>query len=128
MSLPLPPPPLFFRRLAGVDPRDTKGEELGHAPVEQYDMWPMLTANETSPRTEIVLSGACACERARRCVYVCVLVCVLVCVRVLVRVCQRVPCFPAHLLLTRIPTANRPTPNLRPFSPPVRLPPTAAVL
>ena len=62
-----------FSRLAGVDPRDTKGEGLGHAPVEQYDMWPMLIgANKTSPRTEIVLSGAslmyvCMCVFARGC-------------------------------------------------------------
>jgi len=46
-----------FCRLAGVDSRDAEGEKLGHAPVEPYDMWPMLTANATSPRTEIVLSA-----------------------------------------------------------------------
>ncbi len=45
-------------RIVGVDPTDHAGAAANLPPVDSLDMWDMvLGRNETSPRTEIPLSG-----------------------------------------------------------------------
>jgi len=45
-----------FCALAGVDPTDHRAEQAGLPPIDSFNMWPMLSGqNSTSPRTEIPL-------------------------------------------------------------------------
>ena len=47
-----------FCALAGVDPRDARGDAAGLPPVDGVNLWPLLSgANATPPRAEVVIGA-----------------------------------------------------------------------
>lgn len=56
-----------FCALAGADPFDIKAQEAGLPPVGSYNMWPVLSGdNTTSPRDLVILSAATPLTSVRK--------------------------------------------------------------